>query len=165
MYVDFTKAFDSVPHPHLFYCLIKEGIHGKVLSILRNMYSKLSSCVQSGDGTIGESFSCGVGTREGCMMSPFLFIFFLNELLKQANSNDCKGIYIDEDHPNVSMLLYADDLVLLGDNIGRVQHLLDNLSLFCTKWGLMVNMEKTKFMVFRNGGLVKGNEKVYFNGI
>ena len=99
------------------------------------------------------------------MMSPFLFIFYLNELLKQANSNDCKGIYIDEDHPNVSMLLYADDLVLLGDNIGRVQHLLDNLSLFCTKWGLMVNMEKTKFMVFRNGGIVKGNEKVYFNGI
>ena len=62
------------------------------------------------------------------------------------------------------MLLYADDLVLLGDSIGNVQRLLDNLAIFCTKWGLTVNMDKTKLMVFRNGGIVTRKENVYFNG-
>ena len=62
------------------------------------------------------------------------------------------------------MLMYADDLVLMGDTIGNIQKLLDTLSEFCDKWGLSVNMDKTKLMVFRNGGIVKKNEVVYFNG-
>jgi hypothetical protein len=74
-----------------------------------------------------------------------------------------RGIYANENHPNVSMLLYADDVVLLGDNIGHVQHL-NNLSEFCVKWGFSVNMEKAKFKVVRIGGIVRNNEKVYFNG-
>ena len=164
VFVDFSKAFDSVPHLHMFYSLIQEGLHGKLICVLREMYSKLSSCIQSSDGNISELFTCVTGTRQGCMLSPFLFIFYLNELIKQAEVNECKGIYVNESHPNVSMLLYADDLVLLGDNIGRVQQLLNNLSTFCKKWGLSVNMEKTKFVVFRNGGIVKNNERVYLNG-
>jgi hypothetical protein len=128
------------------------------------MYSKLRSCVKAADGSISELFTCVTGTRQGCMISPFLFIYYLNELIKQAELNDCKGVFVNETHRNVSMLLYADDLVLLGDNIGHVQRLLDNLSDYCVKWGLSVNVEKTNFMVFRNGGIVKNNEKLYFNG-
>jgi len=164
VFIDFSKAFDSVPHLHLFYSLVQEGLHGKIFRVLRDMYDKMRTCVQSSDGSIGELFPCMTGTRQGCMLSPFLFIFYLNELIKQTNVNECKGVFVSECHPNVSMLLYADDLVLLGDNIGHVQKLLDNLSEFCSKWGLSVNMEKSNFMVFRNGGIVKNNEKVYFKG-
>jgi len=164
VFIDFSKAFDSVPHLHLFYSLVQEGLHGKLIRVLRDMYDKLRSCVQSSDGSIGELFTCMTGTRQGCMLSPFLFIFYLNELIKQTEVNECKGVFVSESQPNVSMLLYADDLVLLGDNIRHVQKLLDNLSEFCSKWGLSVNMEKSNFMVFRNGGIVKNNEKVYFNG-
>ena len=89
------------------------------------------------------------------MLSPLMFIFYINELIKQSEANQCKGIYVDEKHQNVSMLLYADDVVLMADNIGHLQHSLDNLASFCNKWGLTVNMEKTNFMAFRNGGIVK----------
>ena len=65
---------------------------------------------------------------------------------------------------NVNVLLLADDLVLFGDNIGHLQKLC-NISVFCEKWGLSVNMSKTKFMVFRNGGIIQRNEKkVYCDG-
>ena len=40
------------------------------------------------------------------------------------------------------MLLYADDVVLLADNVGHLQQSLDNLASFCNKWGLAVNMDK-----------------------
>ena len=164
VYVDFKTAFDSVPHLHLFYSLIQENIHGRVLNVLRNMYCKLKSCVEAADGTISDSFPCEIGTRQGCMISPILFVLYLNEFIKQINRSDCNGIFIDEEHRQVNMLLYADDIVLVGDNIGHIQKLLNNLSIFSRKWGLKVNMVKTKFMVFRNGGIVKANEKVYYNG-
>jgi len=41
---------------------------------------------------------------------------------------------------------------------------LDCLDLYCKKWKLDVNMEKTKLMVFRNGGKIKRNEAVYYRG-
>ena len=87
-------------------------------------------------------FNCSVGTRQGCMISPFLFIFYLNELVRTCA--ELPAIYINEDHKNLNMLLYADDLVIIGDQVGRVQKLLDALELFCKKWGLSVNMNKTK---------------------
>ncbi len=129
------------------------------------MYTKLKSCVQTEDGHLSAEFACNVGTRQGCMLSPFLFIFYLNELIQHVDDKNCQGIYLNESHPNVTLLLYADDLVIVGDHIGRVQKTLDALSEFCVKWGLKVNMSKTKCMVFRNGGIVKRNEHLYYNGI
>ena len=164
VFIDFTKAFDSVSHLHLFYTLVQENLHGRVMCTLRDLYSKLYSCVQSSDGNISEFFKCNLGTRQGCMISPILFVFYLNEFIKQVNTNQCPGIYVNELYPNINMLLYADDLVLVGDSVGHVQQLLNNLSDFCNKFGLAVNLEKTNFMVFRNGGIVKANEKVYLNG-
>lgn len=45
-----------------------------------------------------------------------------------------------------------------------MQKLLDTLNIFCDKWGLKVNMDKTNLVVFRNGVVVRRNEKVYFQG-
>ena len=163
VYVDFSKAFDTVPHQHLFYSLLNGDLHGRVINLLRNLYSKLKSCVVI-DGKLSEDFICNIGTRQGCMMSPILFIFYLNELIQHVDDNNCQGIYLNEHNPNVNLLLYADDLVIVGDHIGRVQRILDALSTFCIKWGLKVNMSKTKSMVFRNGGVIKKNENLYYSG-
>jgi hypothetical protein len=164
VFVDFSKAFDTVPHMHLFYRLITEGVHGRVLNVLTDMYSKLKSCIQS-DEKLTKLFECIVGTRQGCMLSPFLFIFYLNQLIKMSISNNCPGIHVNDDFPNLTMLLYADDLVLLGDQPGRVQRLLNVLSEYCNKWGLKVNLDKTRAMIFRNGGIISRHEKFYLNGV
>lgn len=77
---------------------------------------------------------------------------------------DCLGPYVNEDVNNISALLYADDLVIGAESIGRLQKAIDVLSAFCLKWGLTVNLAKTKVMVFRNGGPLRVSEKWYFNG-
>jgi len=165
VFVDFSKAFDSVPHLNMFYKFVVEGLHGKVLKLLRNMYNNLKSCVQVGQDRVTEVFECKVGTRQGCMLSPFFFIFYLNEFIQMSKDEQCKGIYVSEQYKDVNMLLYADDIVLIGDQVGRVQKLLNVLSSFCYRWGLSVNMDKTKMLVYRNGGIIRHNEKCYFNGI
>ena len=50
--VDFSKAFDTIPHCLLWFKLINNGIHGDKLRFLRNMYMHLQSCVCTGEGLI-----------------------------------------------------------------------------------------------------------------
>ena len=125
--MDFSEAFDSVPHHHLFYSLLNEDLNGRVVNLLRDMYSQLRSCVEI-DGCLSEEFNCSIGTRQGCMLSLFLFIFYLNELVHLTEENNCQGVYVNEFHLNVTKLMYTDDLVIVGDHIGRVQKLLNTLS-------------------------------------
>ena len=110
----------------------------------------------------GAKKDCSIGTLVGCMLSPFLFLFYLYELIHLTEENACQGVYVNEFHPDVTMLLYADDLVIVGDHIGRIQKLLNTLSEVCNKWGLQVNMSKTKSKIFRNGGIIKQDQVLYF---
>ena len=62
-------------------------------------------------------------------------------------------------------MLFADDMVILGNSIADLQHGLDLLHMYCSKWGLQVNTEKTKVLVFRKRGRLKENEVWTYNGI
>ena len=163
-FVAFSRAFDSIPHAHLWYKLVENGIHGKLLYVLQSMYSQLKSCIKTPQG-LSEYFQCVIGTRQGCMISPFLFILYINELVNSCNIAGCNGLFVNEMYPNVHMLMYADDIAIFNDSIGRLQRQLNVLGDFCGKYMLHVNLSKTNVIVFRNGGIIRGNEKLYFNGI
>ena len=162
-FIDFSKAFDSIPHANLWFRLIKEGIHGKLLSVLRSMYSKLKACVKTSNG-LSDFFQCVIGTRQGCMVSPFLFILYIDELISMCNLQQCQGLFLNEIHSNVHMLMYADDIAIFNDTVGRLQTQLNVLSEFCSKYQLKFNLSKTKVVVFRNGGCLRKNEKWFFDG-
>ena len=140
-FVDFSKAFDSVIHSHLWASVINNGIHGKMLKMLRAMYQNMKACIKTNKG-LTEYFECEIGTRQGDVLSPLLFILHLNEFLKQLKEKEVQGIYISEEQPSLSALLYADDLSQLADTPGRLQILMDELKMYCDEWGLSVNIEK-----------------------
>ena len=60
--------------------------------------------------------------------------------------------------------MYADDLAMINDTVGRLQAELNTLSTFCSNYGLRVNNTKTKIMVFRNGGTLRQSEKWFYQG-
>ena len=65
----------------------------------------------------------------------------------------------------VSHLLWADDLVLLAQDQESLQRLLDSLEVFCSKWGLTVNIQKTAIMVFNKASArLKVSETFTYNG-
>ena len=55
------------------------------------------------------------------------------------------------------LLLFADDMAILGKSPAEVQSHLDKLYVYCNAWGLNVNTAKTKIMVFRKRGGLKDN--------
>ena len=163
-FIDFSRAFDSVPHVSLLIQLIKRGVHGKIFTVLKSMYSKLKACVKTNSG-ITQYFDCTIGTRQGCMLSPFIFAMYLNEFVDVLKRENCRGIQVRGTNVTneVNVLLYADDMVLCADTVRDLQNAINKLEMYCKEWKMDVNMKKSKVIVFRNGGPLKKGEQWYFN--
>jgi hypothetical protein len=88
------------------------------------MYAQLKSCVKS-PGGLSDFFNCNVGTKQGGMLSPFLFVIFLNEFIDLLESANCKGIFVDEHVPNLLQLMFADDMAHTEDTVVNLQKHID----------------------------------------
>ena len=92
----------------------------------------------------------------------FLFAMFLNDLEMSLNSEDGVGIFLQ--YFLISVLLFADDMVLFSGSRPGLQKGLDSLANYCDKWGLTVNESKTKCVAFKKGGKVaKADNWTYKN--
>ena len=102
------------------------------------------------------SFETKIGVKRGCILSPTLFSLYLNDL------NDCFDISCDPvaiDTTKISSVFYTDDIVLLSNTAEGLQNKVWN---FCETWNLMVNISKTKVMIFnKSGKLLKGFSFTY----
>ena len=88
---DFSKAFNTVNRNYLFYSLIKSGMHEKMLQLIREVYSNVKVTVRTDEG-LTNFLECKIGGRQGCMLSPRLFIIFINELEKMLKKSKFREI-------------------------------------------------------------------------
>ena len=88
---------------------------------------------------------------------------FLNDIEEQFINSGIEGI--DVDMFKLFLLLYADDIVILANNSEDLQNGLDLLHDYCSKWKLTVNINKTKVMIFREGGLLPRILAFNYNGV
>ena len=160
-FIDLKKAFDSVSRTSLWYKLIKCGIDGKILKIIRSLYSEIKLRVRNLN-SLSDLYSCDLGLLQGEILSPFLFTIFLNDIEMHLGQNLHDGITLD--HLQLYLLLFADDAVLISETPEGLQRSLDSLHTYCNKWNLKVNTEKTKIMVFRKGGTISQDMHWYYAG-
>ena len=163
VFIDFAKAFDTVNHSLLFMSLLQKDVRGKMLTILKSIYKDVKSCVRVGQN-VTENFKCPMGVRQGCILSPFLFAIFIDELQNMAEKAGRMGIQITQDLKDIFLLLYADDIIMFSDTIIGLQRLLNILSAFADKWKMNINLSKTKIIVFRNGGILQKTEQWFYKG-
>ena len=157
-FVDLKKAFDSVWHKGIFYKLENLGLHGNLLSLVKCIYKNTKCAVREGD-RITQFFSFRKGVRQGCPMSPLLFNLYINDVFEVINNSVDSPIYIK--NKQVNALMYADDLVILGQTENELQMCVENLLKYCQRWKLEINTKKTKCIVFNRGNrLCKANISV-----
>ena len=77
-FIDYKKAFDLIDRKFLWFKLLKIGVNGKVLNVVKSLYKCAKSCI-SVNGAMSEFFSCNVGVRQGENLSPLLFAVYLND--------------------------------------------------------------------------------------
>ena len=145
-FIDFEKAFDSIHYPLLWFKLAACGIQGKILQMIQSMYSNLECCIRV-NGRLTDWFSQTAGVRQGDTLAPTLFAIFINDLVPEINNLRC-GLPISDDN-TISILLYADDIVLISDSSDGLQNMLNTLHSWSKTWMLKVNNDKSKIMHFR----------------
>ena len=143
VFVDFKKAFDSICREALFYKLAVSGISGKFYDVLRYMYSHSKAHIKLA-GFLSNEFPIHKGTEQGHPLSPDLFKLFFKDLSPLFNFHNCPDLMDNK----ISHLLWADDLVLLALDAKTLQNQLNVLSNFCKKWGVEINLDKTKLLIF-----------------
>jgi hypothetical protein len=111
------------------------------------MYSQDNIRVMHPTDWLSARFSCGIAVKQGCPLSPLLFGLYLDGLEKHLDA-------LDGDSPPqladivVKLLLYADDLALMSKTPQGLQKQIDVLFEFCVERQLVINVNKTKVVVF-----------------
>ncbi len=91
-----------------------------------------------------------MGVKQGCVMSPTLFNFFINDILETLDHLDCDPVLLN--NLKIYYLLFADDIVLLYETVEGLQNSLDRLHDYCNKWLLTINTQKTQIPVMNKQG-------------
>ncbi|KAI7936223.1 hypothetical protein MJO29_015526 [Puccinia striiformis f. sp. tritici] len=160
LYIDFKKAFPSVPHEALWKKLRHCGVPENLITFLDNSYKNSRFKMRVGQ-TLSEEYKMEVGTKEGCPLSPLLFIIFINDLFRRLPGVEVPGLkksshcetsgrlstspYVDKGK------LYADDAAAFFDSPEELQKGCELISEWVEKWQtLKVGHEKCAVVMYGN---------------
>ena len=88
-FTDYAKAFDCVDHNKLWKILKEMGIADHLTCLLRNLYVGQAATVRNGNGTAG-LFQIGKGVHQGYILSPCLFNFYAEYIMRKAELEEAK---------------------------------------------------------------------------
>ena len=120
------------------------GIPDHLTCLLRNLYKGQEAKVRIGHGTT-DWFQIGKGVRQGCILSPCLFNFYAEYIMRHAGLDEAQaGIKIAR--RNINNLRYADDTTLMAESKEELKSLLMKVKEESEKFGLKFNIQKTKII-------------------
>lgn len=168
VFIDFAKAFDSVPHVKLIEKLILIGINSKIVSWIAAYLSCRTQFVKIKNAK-SDTLDVTSGVPQGSVLGPTLFLIYINDIFSCVNSN-------------VVMRLFADDCVVYTPVRSQVDQnnlnlTLTNIASWCDTWGMKINVSKTSsvtitrkktpiyFTYLLSGSAVTRNTEVKYLGV
>ena len=140
--VDFEKAFDSVSWKFLAKCLEAFNFGPKFRSYVQTLYHDISATVLN-NGHTSQWFRLERGVRQGCPLSPYLFILLAETLSCKIRENEAiKGILLNDCEIKITQM--ADDTTCFVKDKISLKNLIDVFKNFEICSGLKINLDKTK---------------------
>ena len=153
VFIDFSKAFDSIHRERMFKILEAYGIPSTIVNAIKLIYEGSSAQVLTPDGETS-FFDILAGIFQGDTLAPFLFLIVLDYALKEAfkiSNSEC-GIVIEprrsSRHPEIRIkdLAYADDIALINASVQLAENLLHCVERSALQVGLHLNASKTELL-------------------
>lgn len=137
IFIDLEKAFDTVPREKLWEALADPvyQIPQSLQRAIKSLFKHCQSAVRS-QGT-EKWFRVGAGVRQGGVLSPLLFIIYMDKCIK--NINVCED--------DAWTFAYADDVALITKTATKLQEVLNKWNSELQEAGMRINIEKTKVMM------------------
>ena len=154
IFLDLTKAFDTVLHRILLDKLSRIGIRGVVGNFFKKYLDKRSQKVKIGE-ILSDSCQVGCGVPQGTVLGPILFSIFINDLIDFLRGD--------------TVICYADDTVVIIEDKSwemvyeRAELVLQKLKLWFDCNLLTLNVNKSHFMCVNKKGLPERNELLIHN--
>jgi len=147
--LDWKKAFDSIHPQALSTALDRFGVPPKLQRIVEKLYASRQFTVRDGDtrSTLRAQRS---GISQGCPLSPLLFTMTMSVIVQDAISMMPSGAKAQIDSGSLSIVLYADDTLLIGSSAASLQHLLDSIAVVGLRFGMELHW--AKFQLLQVGG-------------
>ncbi|XP_078593825.1 uncharacterized protein LOC144871797 [Branchiostoma floridae x Branchiostoma japonicum] len=163
VFVDLTKAFDTVNRKGLWKILKKFGCPDKLTALIASFHEGMQARVQE-NGDASDPFQVCNGVKQGCVLAPTLFSILFAAMLLDAFSSCDRGVYIqfrtDGKLFNLRRLqaktkvfeavlrefLFADDCALGAHSHDDLQHIMDRFADACGRFGLTISLGKTEAM-------------------
>ena len=169
-FVDFEKANDRVPRDELWKVLQEYSVDRQLLRAITSFYCRPEVCIWV-NGKQSKPFHEGVGLRQGCVSSPLLFIVYMNWMDKCSQADECATI----GNCKISLVLFADDLVLLSSTESGLQRALNSFAYARYTAGMKISPAKTEVLRLSrnpdqsvlqvNGAIRKQIEKFKYLGV
>ena len=120
------------------------GIPDHLTCLLRNLYAGQEATLRTGHGT-SDWFQTGKGIHQGCILSPCLFNFYAEYIMRNAGLEEAQaGIKIAG--RNINNLRYANDTTLVAESEEELKSFLMKVKEESEKVGFNFNTQKMKFM-------------------
>ena len=143
-FTDYAKAFDCVDHRKLWKILKEMRIPEDLTCLLRNLYAGQEATVRTGHRTT-DWFQIGKGVRQGCVLSPCLFNFYAEYIMRNVGLEEAQaGIKIAR--RNINKLRYADDTTLMAENEDELKSPLMKVKEESENVGLKLSIQKAEIM-------------------
>ncbi|BHF73879.1 hypothetical protein SprV_0401696300 [Sparganum proliferum] len=149
IYIDFKKAFDSVPHQRLLHKLRNAGIRGRLLAWIQSFLAGRSQRVQVGRQQSSE-VSVVSGVPQGSVLGPTLFLVFINDCVKDL---DCDTILFADDIKLWKVIHDTADADHLQANLNRLED-------WSKRWLMPFNISKCNFLQL--GSFRASSPRTYF---
>ena len=133
------KAFDRVPKKVMEWAMRKKGLSEVTVQAVMSLYDGAETRVRVGSA-YSEEFQVKDGVHQGSVLSPLLFAIVVDIIAENAR----RGV--------VNELLYADDLVIMSEDMEDLKERFWNCKDALESKGLKVNTRKTKVMVSGSEG-------------
>ena len=155
-WLDLRNAFGSVPHEIISISLAHMGIPKSLIDLISNVYTGASTEIRTPNGTT-TPIPVLAGIKQGCPLSPIIFNLCIEIIIRSINARgqSC-GPALHHGAP-ISVLAYADDLVLISRNKGSLQQLFDAASSSASLIGLEFRQDKCASISLTNSRRVEGN--------
>ena len=158
IFVDFTKAFDSIHRGKMEKILLAYGIPKETVAAITILYRNTKVKVRSPDGDT-EYFDIVAGVLQGDTLAPYLFIICLDYVLRTSiDKIKENGFELTKKRSRrfpattITDADYADDIAILANTPDQAETLLHSLEQAAASIGLYVNAHKTEYMCYNQTG-------------